>query len=257
MMPEKKSLDQRAAAAAALSSTPFGYLNARDWAAPLVVGQIVRLLAAVGLIRALLRPTITVGAILDRAKYGVVALLLRWPVGKQFRSMATNQPLSDPSALPVLEAILGTAPTVALAGAAADARNQTGDWRALEERIAAWAPADGELDVRADEDGYRLPGSRTVAVALEIAARLREAGVGIPLRSGQTANGGINFEWRSGNRTERLTVNARGETELAKFEDSTLVSCTIGRSVDVGRQMRLQQESLCPGSTAKRRTRPV
>jgi hypothetical protein len=40
MMPEKKSLDQRAAAAAALSSTPFGYLNARDWAAPLVVSEI-------------------------------------------------------------------------------------------------------------------------------------------------------------------------------------------------------------------------
>lgn len=85
--------------------------------------------------------------------------------------MATNQPLSDPSALPVIETILGTAPTIALAGTVADARNQTGDWRALEERIAAWMPADGEPDVRIDDDGYRLPGSRAAAVALERSRR--------------------------------------------------------------------------------------
>ena len=138
--------------------------------------------------------------------------------------MATNQPLSDAGVLPVIETILAAAPPVVLASPVANAQNQSGNWRALEERIAAWAPANGAPDVRTDEDGYLLPSNRTVSTALQIAARLREAGVGVPLRSGQTANGGINFEWRSGNRTQRLTVNARGEMELAKFEDSKLVS---------------------------------
>lgn len=138
--------------------------------------------------------------------------------------MAPNQPLSDPGALPFIETILGVAPPVVVASPAPDAQDQTGNWKALEERIAAWVPADGDPDVRTAEDGYLLPSHKTVAVSLQIAARLREAGVGIPLRLGETANGGINFEWRSGNCTQRLTVNARGETELAKFEDSKLVS---------------------------------
>lgn len=106
----------------------------------------------------------------------------------------------------------------------AEPPEQAGGWKALEKRIAGSGPTNGEPEIRMDEDGYLLPNAKTVAVTLEIAARLREAGTGVPLRLGQTANGGINFEWRSGNRTERLTVNARGETELARFEDSKLVS---------------------------------
>lgn len=136
--------------------------------------------------------------------------------------MSTNQPLAD--ALPVIETILHTVRTAAAGTLPANSQDRAEGWKALEARIAAWAPASGETDVRTDEDGYLLPNSKTVTVALEIAARLREAGVTVPLRSGETANGGINFEWRSGNRTERLTVNARGETELAKFEDSRLIS---------------------------------
>lgn len=140
--------------------------------------------------------------------------------------MATNQPLSESNPLPVIETILAEAPPVVLGNAAANAQGQVVRWKAIEERIAAWAPAAGEPDARTDEDGYLLPDRKTIAVALAVASRLREAGVDVPMRSGQTANGGINFEWRSGNRTERLTVNARGETELAKFEDSTLISRT-------------------------------
>ncbi|MGH7139356.1 MAG: hypothetical protein ACREHD_26725 [Pirellulales bacterium] len=138
--------------------------------------------------------------------------------------MSTIQPLSGASALPVIETILGAVPPVVVAPSPADLHDRAAGWKALEERIAAWAPANGEPDERTDEDGYLLANSKTVAVALEIAARLAAAGVDVPLRCGQTANGGIHFEWRSGNCTERLTVNARGETELVKFEDSKLVS---------------------------------
>ncbi|HET6879623.1 MAG TPA: hypothetical protein VFI31_05700 [Pirellulales bacterium] len=144
-------------------------------------------------------------------------------VGAENQNISTNQPLSDPMALPVIETVLGTVPPDVLARSPADTESHTGGWKALEERIAAWAPAKGEPDERSDEDGYLLPNSKTVAVALEIAARLRKAGVDVPMRSGQTANGGINFEWRGGNCTERLTVNARGEAELTKFEESRLV----------------------------------
>jgi hypothetical protein len=149
--------------------------------------------------------------------------------------MSTNQPLSDPSALTVIETILGAVPPVAVAPLPADSQDRAAGWKGIEERIAASAPANGEQDERRDEDGYQLPNSKTVAVALQIAARLREAGVEVPMRSGQTANGGINFEWRSGNRTERLIVNARGETELAKFENSRLVS---RKSVSLGPALR-------------------
>lgn len=138
--------------------------------------------------------------------------------------MSTNQPLSDPNVLPVIETVLGAAPPVVLAATTPKAQGQVDEWKALEERIAGWAPASGEPDKRTDEDGYVLPGNRTIAVAVEIAARLREAGVSVPLRVGQSANGGINFEWRSGSRTERLTLNARSETEIVGFEDSKLVS---------------------------------
>lgn len=134
----------------------------------------------------------------------------------------TNQPLAD--ALPVIETILHAGQPTAADIAPASSQDGAKGWKAIEEQVAAWAPPSGESDLRTDEDGYLLPNCKTITVALLIAARLREAGVTVPLRSGQTANGGINFEWRSGNRTERLTVNAEGETELAKFEDSRLVS---------------------------------
>jgi len=141
----------------------------------------------------------------------------------ELNRMSTSQPLSDPAPLPLIESVLGASPEVVLTRPTQDADEQIIAWKAHEERLAAWTPASGEPDVRADEDGYVLPGHKTVAVALQIAARLREAGVCAPFRTGQTANGGINFEWRSGNRTQRLTVNSRGETELARFEDSNLI----------------------------------
>ncbi|HEX5446779.1 MAG TPA: hypothetical protein VFW87_23375 [Pirellulales bacterium] len=138
--------------------------------------------------------------------------------------MPTNPSMSEAGALPVIEIILSRTPPAVVAHGATDAQSRLDGWKDLEGQISGWALAGGEADSQTDEDGYRLPGSKAVARALEIAARLRESGVAAPQRSGQTANGGINFEWRCGNRTERLTVNARGETELARFEDSKLVS---------------------------------
>lgn len=137
-----------------------------------------------------------------------------------------DQSLATSNGLPVIEAILGASPPIVAVYSAVGSAQQALDWKTLEDQVAAWAPAAGEPDVRTDEDGYLLPSAKTAAVALRIVARLREAGVAVPLRSGQTANGGINFEWRSGTSTERLTVNAQAEAELAKFENSTLVSRT-------------------------------
>lgn len=137
-----------------------------------------------------------------------------------------NHSLSNLNALPVIETVLGAAPPTAGVRPAKVSSGEAEGWQAIERRIIAWAPASGEPDVRMDEDGYLLPSGKAAAAALTIVARLREAGVAIPLRSGQTANGGVNFEWRHGTSTERLTVNARGEAELAKFENSKLVSRT-------------------------------
>lgn len=144
-----------------------------------------------------------------------------------------SQSISSLSALPVIEAILDASSPLVIAHRAADSPDQDGNWKALEERIRAWAPASGEPDVRKDEDGYLLPGSKTTAVALEIVSRLRGAGVAIPMRSGQTANGGINFEWRCGASTERLTVNARGEADLTKFENSKLIATRADSAVPI------------------------
>jgi hypothetical protein len=136
--------------------------------------------------------------------------------------VSTNQPLSDPSALPVIETVLATVPPIAPTSSMRGAQHESVQWKSLEERIAAWAPANDEPDLRTDEDGYLLPSGKTVAVALQVAARLREAGVTIPLRLVQDAIGGIDFEWRSENRAETLTVNSRGQMELMTFEDSKL-----------------------------------
>ena len=138
--------------------------------------------------------------------------------------MSTKQPLSDSNLLPVIESVLGAMPRVVVAHRPHDAQGGIQPWKAIEERIASWAAASTEPNVRFDEDGYMLPNSASVAAALQIAARLREGSVRVPLRLGQTANGGINFEWRSGNCTERLTIDAEGKAELVKFEDSKLVS---------------------------------
>lgn len=135
-----------------------------------------------------------------------------------------DQSLATSNGLPVIEAILCASPPIMAVYPAVGSAQQALDWKTLEDQVAAWAPAAGEPDVRTDEDGYLLPSAKTAAVALRIVARLREAGVAVPLRSGQTANGGINLEWRRGQSTERLTVNTRGEAELAMFESSKLVS---------------------------------
>lgn len=137
--------------------------------------------------------------------------------------MSTNQPLSDAHLVLVIETVLAAPPPIVLGHLPPKPVTNSEDWKALEDRIAALGPTDGDPEQRTDDDGYLLPNRTTVAVALQIAARLRDSGIDTPLRLGQTANGGIKFEWRSGNRTERLTVDANGETELTQFEDSRLV----------------------------------
>jgi hypothetical protein len=134
-----------------------------------------------------------------------------------------NQALSHMNGLPAIETVLVGAPTVVLGKPRRDADGQADKWKSTEERITGWAPASGELDDRTDEDGYRLPGFKTIALALEIAARLRDGGVTCPEWVVQDGNGGIDFEWRSGDRAETLSINARGETELMEFENSKLI----------------------------------
>ncbi|HQU42374.1 MAG TPA: hypothetical protein PK867_06155 [Pirellulales bacterium] len=137
--------------------------------------------------------------------------------------MATNQPFSHLNGLPVIESVLTAAPPVVLARPTSSASDQADKWRGGDERIAGWAPASGEPEARTDEDGYLPPSGRAVAAAQEIAARLREGGVSVPVWLVQDGNGGIDFEWRSGDRAETLSVNALGETEIIEFENSKLI----------------------------------
>lgn len=134
-----------------------------------------------------------------------------------------SQPASQVNSLPTIETVLVGArpPLAASAGRVADA--QVGKWRSIEGRIAAWAPTEGEPDERIDEDGYRLPSRKAVALALEIVVRLRDGGVTCPEWVVQDGNGGIDFEWRGGNRAETLSMNADGEIELMRFENSKLI----------------------------------
>lgn len=138
--------------------------------------------------------------------------------------MATNQPVTHLNVLPVVETLMiGTAPIV-VANPRGDADGQTAKWNSFIDRIAGWAPAAGEPDVRTDEEGYRLPGRKTVALAMEIAARLLEGGVCPPDWVVQDGDGGIHFEWCGGGRAETLNINARGDTELMEFEHSKLIA---------------------------------
>lgn len=137
--------------------------------------------------------------------------------------MSTNQPLSDSQFVPVIESVLGAAPPVAIGSTTSHAQVQADGWRAIEERIAGWVPGRADPSPLIDADGYLLPSSETVALALQIAARLREAGVSVPSWLVQDGNGGIDFEWRSNGRAETLTVNSRSEIELMRFENSKLV----------------------------------
>jgi hypothetical protein len=138
--------------------------------------------------------------------------------------MATNQPLSHLDSLPVIETVLKGALPVILAERPRNADEQANQWKSLRERIAAWAPADSEPDERIDEDGYRMPARGTVSLALQIVARLGEGWVTAPGWVVQDGNGGIDFEWKDGDRAETLSINAQGQMELMKFERSKLVS---------------------------------
>jgi hypothetical protein len=137
--------------------------------------------------------------------------------------MAANQPSSPANGLPVIETVLAATQSLVLTPPTASAPGQTDEWKELEDRIAAWAPANGEPDARTDEDGYLLPNREAIALALQIAARLRAGGIAIPIWVVQDGNGGIDFEWKSGDRVETLSVNALGETELLEFENSKLI----------------------------------
>lgn len=134
-----------------------------------------------------------------------------------------SQPASQVNSLPTIETVLVGArpPLPASAGRVADA--QIGKWRSVEGRIAAWAPTEGEPDERIDEDGYRLPSRKAVALALEIVVRLRDGGATCPECVVQDGDGGIDFEWRGGNRAETRSMNAHGEIELMNFENSKLI----------------------------------
>lgn len=136
--------------------------------------------------------------------------------------MSMNQPMFDPGAAPLIEAVLGAVPPVVLPRPDRGAKDQIDAWNEVQARIAAWTPTASEPDVRYDEDGYRLPSGKAVAIALQIATRLREGGVGVPSWLVQDGNGGIDFEWKSANRTETLNVDSSGEAELKQFEDSRL-----------------------------------
>lgn len=134
-----------------------------------------------------------------------------------------NQPTSQLNSLPTIETVLvGARPPVAV-NADRGADDQVGKWKPIEDRIAAWAPAEGEPDERTDEDGYRLPTRKAVALAFQIVVRLREGGVTCPEWIVQDGNGGIDFEWRGDNRAETLNMNAHGKLELMKFENSKLI----------------------------------
>ncbi|MGH7137891.1 MAG: hypothetical protein ACREHD_19245 [Pirellulales bacterium] len=126
--------------------------------------------------------------------------------------------------LSMIETLLDGAPPVVLASPRRDADDQVGKWKSIEDRIAGWAPKQDEPDERIDEDGYRLPTRKAAALALQVTARLLEGGITCPEWVVQDGNGGIDFEWRSGNRAETLGINARGEAELMEFENSKLIA---------------------------------
>lgn len=138
--------------------------------------------------------------------------------------MATNQPVSQLNGLPMLETVLVGTPPIVLTSPQRAADDQARKWASVEEHIAAWTPATGEPDERTDADGYRLPARKAVRLALEIAARLCQGGVTSPEWVASDGNGGIDFEWRSGDHAETLSINARGEMELMEFGNSKLIA---------------------------------
>jgi hypothetical protein len=109
------------------------------------------------------------------------------------------------------------APPESLASAAVD-----DEWDAVQNTLIDLAPKHDDPQDRIDEDGYMLPTGQAIASASKLAAQLRRRGEMAPRRVIQDAVGGIVLEWRSGKAVERLTVNRRGDMEVAIFRDSEL-----------------------------------
>ena len=120
--------------------------------------------------------------------------------------------------------MLGAVPPLVLGSASEGPQHDRAKWNVFEQHISGWEPAIGESEDRTDEDGYILPNRRTIALARQILARLRDAGASAPLRVVQDGCGGIDFEWTSGNCAETLAVHAQGDAEFMSFDGTKLKS---------------------------------
>ena len=101
-----------------------------------------------------------------------------------------------------------------------DRASSAEQWRScVESRLTAWDEAAEERD----EDGLAPPSRTLVSIAFEVAAKLRGAGVPVPLRMVQDGAGGIVFEWRHGATSDKLRLDANGCIEATGFYDSKLV----------------------------------
>ena len=117
------------------------------------------------------------------------------------------------SAVPAATAELSTSPKFDRASCAEQ-------WTScVENKLTAWDKGAGQRD----EDGLVAPARTIVSIASQVAAKLRDAGVPIPLRMVQDGAGGIVFEWRHGATSDKLRLDANGCIEATGFFDSKLV----------------------------------
>lgn len=94
------------------------------------------------------------------------------------------------------------------------------EWRArVESRLDEWDKG----AKTPDEDGLIPPTQQAVATARQVAVRLRDEVVPVPLRLVQDGAGGIVFEWKHGATTDKLRLDPSGSIEAMGFCDSKLI----------------------------------
>jgi hypothetical protein len=94
-------------------------------------------------------------------------------------------------------------------------------WQAvIDERLKAWEQHSADLD----EEALEPPSAEVFPLVEQVAAVLREQGIGPPLRMVPNGEGGVVFEWRDHPFFWSVEVEKDGSLTLAIFRNARLVS---------------------------------
>ena len=100
-------------------------------------------------------------------------------------------------------------------------------WRSIVDHVLIeW----GRHPESIEDDGIEPPTGAAVAGASEVACRLRDEGMPLPVNVAPTGDGGIAFQYELSDLFVTIEVDVAGDVELRIFHDGRVIRRSLGRS---------------------------